>query len=504
MAMKAIVQPEARREQFRRVADETVEILKLASSLIDEIARGIETFRLYTEDHQHSSAVTRDILEKIRALFYNRRVFTIDVGLRRFLVQGLPIYEVNKAGVGGQLHDRFLKMKVGGLTFTEGVNSSQIAAFMRLLSDAAAQERDREWLCAQLSGQHIDKINVDLPLLEDLAESEAQANEEGGDDADPFKIQSARRGRRDDELIEVPRKVYQIAVGMVRDMMHSPNQPEQINVRDVTKMAENLVDCLFKRPEELTAVAIAGRLDEYQYAHPVNVAVFGARVAAPILQDTRQLVEFTRIALLYDVGKSHLPRELFFKPAPLSLEEFDAVRQHPVISAELLDRHTEIEKLAVVVAFEHHAAQRAGGYPAIDAAADANIVTRIIRVAEAFDALVSHEVYRRAVRPHQAIAKLLEEFQGGAEAVLTADLACAIGLTPAGSIVTLSDGRVAIVVSQVKDRLLFPVVRVVADRSGGLVKKGETFATGADCRIADVIPPGRVPFCALDFYPFSA
>jgi len=500
--MTTEIQGEDKRQRFRKIAEEAIEIIKLTSDLINEISRGHETFKLYSIDHQHTINETRAILSKIRALFYNRRVFTIDAGIKRFLINGLPIYEVSRSV--SDLHKQFWEMKIGGLTFVEGISNYEVGKFMQILNDALTNKRNREWITGQMRTANIEKISIENPMIEDMGDTgDGLSGEETAGEGEKTVVQAVRQGKEETQFIEDPRKIYQVAAGIIKDIMYTANQPDQINVKDVTKIAENIIDCIFKRSQHLVAMAVASHIENYQYTHPVNVAIFGAQIAMPILRDTRQLIEFARIALLYDVGKSHISRSIFNKPEALSFEEFETLQKHPVISAELLDRHTNLEKLAVVVAYEHHVGGKDGGYPSESYIHETNLVTRIIKVSEAFDSLINNDIYRQAIRPHRAIAKLLQEYHGTPEVLLIADLIDNVGLFPCGSVVTLTSGQVAIVVDQVKGEPLYPKVRIVSDQSGTLFGNGVTIQTDDNCEIADIIPSAKVPFDPLAYFPFE-
>lgn len=501
--MASTYKDEKNRKQYTRIADEALDMVKMASELIVELCRGLETFRLYMPEHQHAKAITHSILNKIRVLFMNRRIINIDVGLRRFLINHLPIYEISEAA--SNLHANFRAMEIGGLILTEGVNNHQVSIFMQLLSDALNNKRKRIWLIEKMTEAGVDKIDLEVPLVEEAAKGTGNGSEVDLDDLDDQEISlvEATHGAVENRRIHDARRIYQIAVGMTKDIMLAANQPDQINVDDATLVSENMVECLMASPSEMIAMAIAGRIEDYQYLHPVNVAIFGAQIAKFFLNDFQQLLELVRIALLYDVGKSYLPKELYKKAEPLTEEECENLRQHPIISANLLDRHARLEKLAVVVAYEHHMGVGKGGYPPQQFPWEKNLVTQIICVAEAFDALIGNQAYRRAIAPHEAMAKLLEEWQNTHQAQLLIHLVKAIGIYPPGAVVTLTSGEVGIVVQQIPNQMFNPVVRVVADRKGGLVENGRTILTGSSCRIAHVIPPGKAPFDPLRYYPFG-
>jgi HD-GYP domain-containing protein (c-di-GMP phosphodiesterase class II) len=491
--MSATTTSDARRANFRRIADEVLEVIRLSSQVLDELCQGVGMFRLYDAKHGASVEAVRKVLGKVRSLFYNRRAITIDVGVRRFLVNGLPIYEAGKGSE--ELHAHFRKAGVGGLTFREGVDRKQISDFIRHLAGMVVKDRDRQWLQDMLKMSDVTYIRVEVPLLEDKAPNGETLVDEGA--ASGSLVQNAR-ARLEEKTIEDPRKLYQVAVGMARDLLQRADEPEPINVKEVNRIAKNLIEMLNKKSSGLVAMAIAGRMEPYPFLHPVNVAIFGAHMAASLYQEKEQWIELARIAFLYDIGKGRIPQDIIYKNGPLSAEEREQLDQHPVYSADMLDRHADLDKLTVVVAYEHHLEEHAGqgeGW-------ETNLFTRIIRVAEAFDAMIGNNIYRRTMTPHMAMKTLLREWESRPETPLLGRLIRAIGVYPAGSVVTLNTGEAGVVVRQNRKNLVHPEVQVLVDRTGRMLEKAEFRKTNDECFIDGVIPPDKAPFDPLRNFPF--
>ncbi|MCZ7583770.1 MAG: HD domain-containing protein [Deltaproteobacteria bacterium] len=420
----------AKDDRFRRITDEAAEMIKLTSHLIEALgyARGI--YRLYTRDHRLAIEASNDLLRRVRDLFFNRRMVTVDVGLRRFLVYQLPIYEVS--GSATELHGLLRHLEIGGITFLEGVDAPQVTEFLTHLAQMTGAERKREWLIAQLAKSGISGIVIEAPLVDDTP----KAGEEDGEGGIIQEI----RVKKEDRFIEDARRLYAIAVGQAADVMNGTTKPDQLNLRDLNRAAKNLSEHLLRYPDELVAMALACRQDDYDQRHPVNVAIFGGRIAATVFRDEKQLVEFVRIALLYDLGKGHANQPHLDKAGGLTTDEYETMKKHPLISADVLDRVIELDKLAVVVAFEHHLGGDKG-YPEAEGHWELNLVTRIIRVAEAFDSLVGNTAHRKPLAPAAAFSRLREEFQGNRRGAAARPADRVDRPVPAGSARHLVDRR---------------------------------------------------------------
>lgn len=109
-------------------------------------------------------------------------------------------------------------------------------------------------------------------------------------------------------------------------------------------------------------------------------------------------------AMLHDIGKLHVPDAILLKPGPLSADEWEIVRRHPVWGAEILGTGRDFE-LARKIARWHHEDFDGSGYPDRLVGSAIPLEARIVRIADAFDAMTNDRPYR----PGMAIDDALEE-----------------------------------------------------------------------------------------------
>jgi HD-GYP domain-containing protein (c-di-GMP phosphodiesterase class II) len=117
------------------------------------------------------------------------------------------------------------------------------------------------------------------------------------------------------------------------------------------------------------------------------------------------MASLERVALLHDVGKLAMPEAVLRKPAPLTIEEQDLIRQHPQIAADLI-AHVPYLKSAADLVRDAHERIDGLGYPNGAPASDVALGARIISVADAFDAMTRPRVFRDAITPGEALLEL--------------------------------------------------------------------------------------------------
>ena len=112
-------------------------------------------------------------------------------------------------------------------------------------------------------------------------------------------------------------------------------------------------------------------------------------------------------APMHDIGKIGIPDSILLKPGGLDAEEWNIMRRHPLMGAEIIGEHdNELLTYARLVALTHHERWDGSGYPAGLAGRDIPLVGRIVAVADVFDALVSRRPYKEPWHFDDAVAEI--------------------------------------------------------------------------------------------------
>jgi putative nucleotidyltransferase with HDIG domain len=109
--------------------------------------------------------------------------------------------------------------------------------------------------------------------------------------------------------------------------------------------------------------------------------------------------------LLHDVGKIFTPKEILFKPGPLSDEEWKIMRRHPVDGAEILEQIAGLTEMSKIVRY-HQEAYDGSGYPDGLKGEEIPIGARIATAVDAFDAMITDRPYRKGMAVEKAIEEL--------------------------------------------------------------------------------------------------
>jgi HD-GYP domain-containing protein (c-di-GMP phosphodiesterase class II) len=149
---------------------------------------------------------------------------------------------------------------------------------------------------------------------------------------------------------------------------------------------------------------------EHTYTHAVNVSVLAMALAEGLGLKDESVQQIGIAALLHDVGKLLIPKEILHKPGKLSEEEFATIMKHPLYGAAYLARVEGLTPLAVLVALEHHRKFDTSGYPVLrDSGRRQHAASQIVTIADFYDALRSHRPYRRSLTMTDVLAIMHKE-----------------------------------------------------------------------------------------------
>jgi putative nucleotidyltransferase with HDIG domain len=158
-----------------------------------------------------------------------------------------------------------------------------------------------------------------------------------------------------------------------------------------------------------TLLAAVGARDGYTAEHSQAVLELAVRVARHLQLDEHEIDHVRQAALLHDIGKLAIPDAILKKPGPLTDEEWEVMRTHPIISAEIVTSAGGLDELAPVLRAEHERWDGAG-YPDGLSGEQIPLASRITLVCDAYNAMTSDRPYRAALS--NAVAR--EQIAAGA------------------------------------------------------------------------------------------
>ena len=184
-----------------------------------------------------------------------------------------------------------------------------------------------------------------------------------------------------------------------------------------THDAEQLRDVIEQRERFTVAtldalITVQEAKNPFVAGHSLRVASVSAAVAAQVGLPALEVDRVRRAGRLHDLGMIGVRERVWDKPAQLSDEEYQQVKQHTVIGARILEPLTHLGPVVQYV-HTHHERWDGKGYPDAIAGHDIPLGGRIIHAAEVFDALTTRRPYQEVISPAQALIRMQELARGG-------------------------------------------------------------------------------------------
>ena len=253
------------------------------------------------------------------------------------------------------------------------------------------------------------------------------------------------------------------------------NKRMDLAVTDIQQSARRIVAEIIRNRKAMIHLTEIRTHDDCTFAHSVDVCILAVLVAVEMGYAENRLTELAVGALLHDVGKVRVGQQLLIKPDRLTDEEMVIMRGHPWFGFEILRTHKgQLSIPSIHVALQHHEKFDGTGYPRGLAGEAIHEFSRIVSIADVYDAITSDRPYRKALLPHEAYELLQMTGTQHFDPTILPIFLGKIAVYPVGATVRLNTGDIGIVTSVEPGLPTRPVIRLILDQHRRLYPGGST------------------------------
>jgi HD-GYP domain-containing protein (c-di-GMP phosphodiesterase class II) len=260
-------------------------------------------------------------------------------------------------------------------------------------------------------------------------------------------------------------EIRENAISGLRDLFHDIEigaedlHASSLVVQQLDKVVGELVDVLTKDERAIININDLKSYDEYTYHHSLSVAVLSIAIGQHLRLDRRDLNRLGMSAIMHDIGKTSVPVDIINKASRLTNEEFSLVKTHSPEGYQYLLQGTIGNEATREGVLYHHEKIDGTGYPYGLSGEHIPVWSRIIAVADVYDALTSNRPYRLPMQPAEALEYIMGGIGSSFDYDVVSSFAQKVELYPVGSYVMLSNGASAVVLSTTVP--MRPIVRVL-------------------------------------------
>ncbi len=304
----------------------------------------------------------------------------------------------------------------------------------------------------------VDKF---IEQLEEIGISEVYVE----DDEEEFRrfMEDERKKLPIDDVIFEKTRVQahmQVKKIMVRYSAHS-----HINLDRIHKTIESIIEQLLSRKEILLTLSQLRSIDDYTYEHSVNVSVLSLIVGIDMNVGRDSLNNLGIGAMLHDIGKAVIPDSVLKKPSRLTSLEFDSIKKHAEYGYEILSE-IGLPEEAALIAMHHHEKYDGTGYPGKLKGDKIPLFSRIVSIADVYDAISNDRVYKKKISPDKVYRQIAQLGGSHFDPEVMEKFVSHLALFPTGTGVILNTNHKGIVIGQNKMLPQSPVIRLFRkDRS---------------------------------------
>ena len=329
--------------------------MKTDGAFINALAQAIANCSLYSAEHELVEKAIADALSSLAEIPGEQ--------LEIMVVEGELI--VNKARLkGADLHGRGIvkRLEKRGITwvhFKKGVPPLEMKGFVADTADPARELRTWSHIGVGAIG-----VRVGAPA----------EGVHGAADLSAFTSEQIEN---------------------LKDIYAGVSPFKKLKIAGLEEIVASFVVAIRQEADVLRMINPVKAYSEYTYTHATNVALLSMSLAGSLGIGDELLHEVGVAALMHDVGKLFISKEVLHKKGKLEKEEFDEMMRHPLFGAHYLAGTKDLTHMATLAAFEHHRKFDGSGYPQLKTGEKGqHICSQVVAIADFFDALRSNRPYR--------------------------------------------------------------------------------------------------------------
>ena len=339
---------------------------------------------------------------------------------------------------------------IGSLVVRPGLRQDEWAPFLSLLLRAPGDDDPYDTFVHRLDETPVEHIDVE------------PEREQGDQDVQEVE----------EEILVAAKRTYAQSVRTAKDALSDVRIGRAVNVRRVKRAVQGIVDQVLANESSMITMTTLKDFDEYTFTHCVNVCIFSIIIGQRLGLTKLQLYELGLGGLLHDIGKMRIEEEVINKPGSLTDEEWAELKEHPtegLLQLFQMSGFADVPYRQMLMAYEHHMKVDVTGYPANTRDREPGLFSRIVAVADGFDAGTSVRSYQYEPWPADEVLKeMRDNSRRGFDPLLVKALITATGVFPIGTLVILDNLELGVVsgVNPDPEKLHQPRVKLISDAMG--------------------------------------
>jgi HD-GYP domain-containing protein (c-di-GMP phosphodiesterase class II) len=426
---------------------EDVEVTRNAKDIINQLAVFIRTAHIHDPGNVAVLSAVDRFIATVNPLMERGSVLTLEIVGEFFYINESRVrYSMEYLLNFDFLIREFKRRGLGSITINSKITSEDVQSFLK------------SFISCSFSGNPFEALSEGVSKIDSISIGPLKKVKEEGDV----------------DVKRMVKKTYFNAVSFTKGVINKIKSGERVGLRKAKRVVESMVDMILEEEELLIGMTAIKDYDEYTYHHSVNVSILSVALGQRIGLSRKALTDVGLVALFHDIGKMEIPPEILNKPTNFNDEEWRIIRKHPFWGVRAILRLKGLDYTSVrtaIVAFEHHLNYDMSGYPKISKPLELDFYSKIVSIADQYDAMTSARVYSRVpMAPDKALSVMLERAGTQLDPLIFKFFINMVGVFPIGTLVLLDTKELGLVYggnTMFQDR---PRVLIIIDSKGNRIK----------------------------------
>ncbi len=257
--------------------------------------------------------------------------------------------------------------------------------------------------------------------------------------------------------------VKKLEVLLLDKLQNNPRESvRELPFTSLFSLSDMIIYSIVKSGELFQLVMSPDYISKYLPCHSLNVAFISCKIGMGMRFSYEQLGQLGVAALLHDIGMTQLSPGIYEHQGTLSSDKRKAIESHSVLGYKFFEKVRDDFPWLMQAILESHKRENNRGYPAM-VQNEMHIYSKIIGVADTFEALCHNRSFRKAYHPTDAMKTIINgKKEYFATAILRATIE-SLAIYPVGSLVQLNNRNIAQVINTIEGAPMMPIVKIIGE-----------------------------------------
>jgi len=268
---------------------------------------------------------------------------------------------------------------------------------------------------------------------------------------------------------------YEDSADAITKMVQDVRRKKLINNMKIYNIATDMItEVTTNAPIFIYLASKMSNDQEYLSYHLLNASIFSILIGHLNKVPPKKIINLAVGSLLYDIGMAKIPQAIILKKEKLNIKELNFIKLHTIYGYKILVKDSNFPSEIASIALQHHEQFDGNGYPRKLRNEQIDLFSRIVAIADTFEAMTKKRTYRTEFLSYEAMKNLLGQSKNKFDPKLLRTFLANMSIYPIASLVKLNTNAIGLVIGAYEDKPLRPIIKIIIDEFNDKVPEEES------------------------------